>query len=79
MKMFLFILILVGSGVGLLATLRDGANFSFSNQSGLWLVFFVLFVTSIIYLTLKMIASGSVVQEHRLKKEKIRKEYLDSE
>ena len=25
-----------------------------------------------------MITSGSVVQEHRLKKEKIRKEYLDS-
>ena len=76
--MFLRILILVGSIAGLLTTIdttaiSNGGDFSFSDQSGIWIVFLVLFITSVIFITLKMIASGSVVQEHKLKQEKIRK------
>ena len=76
--MYLYILILVGSIAGLLTTIdttamSNGGDFSFSDQSGIWIVFLVLFITSVIFITLKMIASGSVVQEHKLKQEKIRK------
>ena len=78
MKMYLYILILVGSIAGLLTTIdttamSNGGDFSFSDQSEIWIVFLVLFITSVIFITLKMIASGSVVQEHKLKQEKIRK------
>ena len=78
MKMYLYILILVGSIAGLLTTIdttamSNGGDFSFSDQSGIWIVFLVLFITSVIFITLKMIASGFVVQEQKLKQEKIRK------
>ena len=78
MLMFLRILVLVGSIAGLLTTIdttamSNGGDFSYSDQSGIWIVFLVLFITSVIFITLKMIASGFVVQEQKLKQEKIRK------
>ena len=84
-----YTLILVGSIVGLLTTIdttaiSNGGDFSFSDQSGIWIVFLVLFITSVIFLTLKKIPSGYVVQEHKLNQEKIgknlkkiRKNYLE--
>ena len=77
MLMFLRILILVGSIVGLLTTIdttaiSNGGDFSFSDQSGIWIVFLVLFITSIIFLTLKKFPPY-VVHEHNLNQEKIRK------
>ena len=72
-----YTLILVGSIVGLLTiidttAISNGGDFSFSDQSGIWIVFLVLFITSIIFLTLKKFPPY-VVQEHNLNQEKIRK------
>ena len=81
MLMFLRILILVGSIVGLLTTIdtaaiSNGGDFSFSDQSGIWIVFLVLFITSVIFLTLKKFPPY-VVQEHKLKQEMTKKNYLE--
>ena len=72
-----YTLILVGSIVGLLTTIdttaiSNGGDFSFSDQSGIWVFFLVLFITSVIFLTLKKFPPY-VVQEHNLNQEKIRK------
>ena len=72
-----YTLILVGSIAGLLTTIdtaaiSNGGDFSFSDQSGIWIVFLVLFITSVIFLTLKKFPPY-VVQEHNLNQEKIRK------
>ena len=82
MLMFLRILILVGSIAGLLTTIdttamSNGGGFSFSDQSGIWIVFLVLFITSIIFLILKKIPSDPVIQEHKLKQEMTKKNYLE--
>ena len=72
-----YTLILVGSIAGLLTTIdttaiSNGGDFSFSDQSGIWVFFLVLFITSVIFLTLKKFPPY-VVQEHNLNQEKIRK------
>ena len=72
-----YTLILVGSIVGLLTTIdttamSNGGDFSFSDQSGIWIFFLVLFITSVIFLTLKKFPPY-VVQEHKLNQEKIGK------
>ncbi len=72
-----YTLILVGSIVGLLTTIdttaiSNGGDFSFSDQSGIWVFFLVLFITSVIFLTLKKFPPY-VVQEHNLNQEKIGK------
>ena len=88
MLMFLRILVLVGSIAGLLTTIdttaiSNGGDFSFSDQSGIWVFFLVLFITSVIFLTLKKFPPY-VVQEHKLNQEnigknlkKIKKNYLE--
>ena len=72
-----YTLILVGSIVGLLTTIdttaiSNGGDFSFSDQSGIWIFFLVLFITSVIFLTLNKFPPY-VVQEHKLNQEKIGK------
>ena len=72
-----YTLILVGSIAGLLTTIdttaiSNGGDFSFSDQSGIWIFFLVLFITSVIFLTLKKFPPY-VVQEHKLNQEKIGK------
>ena len=83
-----YTLILVGSIVGLLTTIdttaiSNGGDFSLSDQSGIWIFFLVLFITSVIFLTLKKFPPY-VVQDHKLNQEnigknlkKIKKNYLE--